>query len=59
MAISITCNPVKHQCGCSTWDELESGVWVRKHWPCNRHSLRPWPHGCAGAPAQRRLRQDV
>ena len=31
------CNRVRQPCGCASWDRLESGEWVRKHWLCDRH----------------------
>jgi hypothetical protein len=39
MAIQMACNPTRQPCGCTAWDQLESGRWVRRYWLCNRHEI--------------------
>jgi hypothetical protein len=39
MRFQASCNRFMWTCGCAEWDELESGEWVHKHWPCYRHKI--------------------
>lgn len=39
----MACNRAERACGCVTWLQLESGAWVRKHWPCHRHDVQEAP----------------
>ena len=47
MRVEATCDRVLKLCGCATWLELESGRWVRRSWPCNRHESAATEEGAA------------
>ena len=32
----MACNRAAQPCGCTSWDQLEDGEWVRKTWRCSR-----------------------
>ncbi|WP_287934239.1 hypothetical protein [Arthrobacter sp.] len=39
----MACNRTEQACGCVTWYQLESGAWVPRRWPCNRHDVQEAP----------------
>ena len=41
------CNRAVQPCGCTSWDQLEDGEWVRKSWRCYRHEIAAMTAGGA------------
>ena len=39
MRVQAACNRVRQPCGCVSWDEMESGEWVRRDWLCSPHLI--------------------
>ena len=42
MRFQAACNRAEQSCGCLSWDQWESGVWVRKRFLCNTHEVAAW-----------------